>query len=392
MSRKTKRLVTRGTSTLLGVCAIAFMMAPCTADGSAGSAADVKYPSAQQISELRKLSKKQREYDARLEAKGFAGGYATDMQCNDGKNLLIIARDGSKLLVSRNGGRSWKTSVKGITHSAGRIFDIAQDEARNLLYIATDDGVYQSRDMAQSWRRFSEGLPYEHRSDNLRTTVLKLSLDPRTGDLYSRVALDGFGIYKTGCAKPAWRGIGEGLPSESITTDVGYCPKDGSVYIVNGSSGAIVITGFKSSTLGVFRGSRQDRGYTWAKEQGLNIKDGGFEPVRELVTDPNTGDLYACTYVGLFRKGGDQWQPEFGRSFVSSAIFEQGGTRRTIAFTPDKLYLRASGQWLPVTNTPWNRYAVAISAGFLRGSIYVSTNDGLYVSKDNCAHWARVRL
>jgi hypothetical protein len=280
--------------------------------------------------------------------------------------------------------RTHQISLKRVMRRKGEI----EDEERNLLYIATDDGVYQSRDGGESWERFSEGFPYDHRNDSIKPAVYKLSLDPHAGDVYSRAD---FEIYRTGFDTPTWEPIGKGLPAVSITTDLFFSPLEGSIYIVNGCSGVIVFDGCKKNSMGVFARHKEEDKYAWVKEKlPIEIKD--LEPVCTLNVDPNSGDLYASTYVGLFRKTQGQWELVLSEDFVLGVYFEKGYQQRAVAFTADKTMLRKAGKWVPVTNKPWSEHAWVKVACFHTRSLFISTNDGLFVTRDDGTSWQRIWL
>ncbi|MHB1000845.1 MAG: WD40/YVTN/BNR-like repeat-containing protein [Armatimonadota bacterium] len=374
------------------VCAGYFLLSPCLSGKPSNQMLKIVHPNDQKIAQLRSFSKQQRIYDKKLENKGYPHGYITSICGSEIQNLLLSVNESKQLCISIDGGKTWKKNIKQLPKPAGTITNIIEDEKRKVFYASTTNGVYRSRDACRSWQRFSEGLTYEHRTDGITPMVCKLSLDPKTGDIYAREALDGFGIYKTSSRKPEWRSIGDGLPSESITTDLGYSPSDNSIYIVNGASGAIVISGFRSSSMGVYRGLRKGQKYEWIKDTGLPVDAKGFEPVSELVVDPNSGELYACTYLGLFRKTQGKWKLEFNENFVMGVTFEKGYSHRSIAITTDKLFIRNNGKWQKINNAPWDRYASVYNTCFFKEAIYVATNDGLFVSRDNASHWERVKL
>ena len=384
---------------LIAILALISVLVGCaSAQGSPPQTGSNPVPSEKpSIGRLRAAYKAEREYDAELEAKNYPQGFVKRLHAGVDECSLYVVMNGSEgLWATHDGGASWqhsfafreRKSASGRAHIGKSVFDIAEDRDRKLLYIATDDGVFQSRDQGQSWVRFSDGLPYEDH-DFLTPTILRLSLDPASGDVYGEVSLDGFGIYKTGCDKAGWKPIGAGLPESSITGEVCYGPADKSVYVVQGRAGAIMISGFKASSTGIYRGTPKGAGYRWAHED-LPLEKSDFDPVGALRADPISGDLYACTFAGLYRKSKDAWKLTLECPFVRAVAFENGGSLRAVAFAAAGCYLRSGVAWQPLV-TPWDPRAIVSSACFVNGSLFVGTNEGLFVSRDSGASWSRLK-
>ncbi len=63
------------------------------------------------------------------------------------------------LLKSTNGGKSWKSITNGIPKNT-MVWRIVQDHIDpNLLFLATEYGIYVSLNQGEKWTKFSEGLP-----------------------------------------------------------------------------------------------------------------------------------------------------------------------------------------------------------------------------------------
>ncbi|TBN05603.1 glycosyl hydrolase [Hyunsoonleella flava] len=81
-------------------------------------------------------------------------------------NTVYIALDNHKfgdykpyLLKSTNGGKSWKNIVNGIPGNT-LIWRIVQDHVDpNLMFLATEYGIYVTLNQGEKWMKFSEGLP-----------------------------------------------------------------------------------------------------------------------------------------------------------------------------------------------------------------------------------------
>ncbi|SEQ82948.1 Uncharacterized protein SAMN05421824_2424 [Hyunsoonleella jejuensis] len=81
-------------------------------------------------------------------------------------NTAYIALDNHKfgdykpyLFKSTNGGKSWKSITNGIPDNT-LIWRIVQDHVNpNLMFLATEYGIYVSLNQGEKWIKFSEGLP-----------------------------------------------------------------------------------------------------------------------------------------------------------------------------------------------------------------------------------------
>ncbi len=353
---------------------------------------------------LREKYRKMQEYDIKLEKKGYKNGYVTTMLGSEKNDIFLVGlKDGKDtsrfgqysgggLWVSNDKAKSWQKSMTGIKDVKSPAYHLVEDEQRGRFYIATENGAYRSDDKARTWQRFSEGHPYEHRNDCITPTYYKLSLDPNSGDVFSRVPLDGFGIYKTGCETANWIPIGHSLPEDSITIDVAFSPADKSVYILNGNSGAIVIGGFEPTTMGIYKGTPGEKGYEWVKEKIPVESKNDYEVMRSITSDPNTGILYACTSFGLYKKIAGAWTKDLDEIFVYNVSFEKGNQQRAIAFTAERFFIKDKGAWLSIKNTPWNELAMMRCATFFKGGIFIATNEGLFASWDNAKSWEMIKL
>ncbi len=107
-------------------------------------------------------------------------------------NTVYVALDNHKfgdykpyLLKSINGGKSWESITNGIPENT-MVWRIVQDHINpNLLFLATEYGIYTSMNQGSHWIKFSEGLP--------TISFRDLAIQKRENDLV--VASFGRGFY-----------------------------------------------------------------------------------------------------------------------------------------------------------------------------------------------------
>ncbi|ULC59048.1 glycosyl hydrolase [Flaviramulus sp. BrNp1-15] len=96
-----------------------------------------------------------------------ASAFVNDIKADlHNSNIVYTALDNHKfgdykpyLLKSTNGGKSWKSITNGIPENT-MIWRIVQDHVNpNLLFLATEYGIYVSLNQGEKWIKFSEGLP-----------------------------------------------------------------------------------------------------------------------------------------------------------------------------------------------------------------------------------------
>lgn len=93
----------------------------------------------------------------------FVNDIKTDLH---DKNKVYVALDNHKfgdykpyLLKSNDGGKSWNSITNGIPNNSF-VWRIVQDHINpNLLFLATEYGIYVSLNQGDNWMKFSQGLP-----------------------------------------------------------------------------------------------------------------------------------------------------------------------------------------------------------------------------------------
>ena len=107
----------------------------------------------------------------------------------------------------------------------------------NILYIATDEAVYKSRDSGQSWKRFEGQLK--------RTRVISLVIDPKLpANVFA--GTNGDGAYKSPDGGRNWHQFNQGLQRGTISAIVNQI-----VFHPNDNQ-----TLYAATTVGAFQSSR----------------------------------------------------------------------------------------------------------------------------------------
>jgi len=345
--------------------------------------------------EYKKYLKKADEFDTSLAKMDYPDGNIRKIFGSEGEDHLFISAQNLGILRSDDAGEHWASKMRGIAEKNFKkvaVYDFAEDIQRRLLYTATDDGIYKSSDYGENWVRYSESLPFETHC----SIIYDLDLDQATGDLFARVAMDGFGIWKRGITDKKWLPIGDGLPEESIVTDLCFSPQEKALYVSNGFGPVLILSDNFEYNMGVYKGIKQGDGhYLW---QNTNLPvDKKHSPVQTLAIDPGTGYVYASGKKGTFRKTSQGWEQVINQSYTLFTVFEKELHHRALIVSFKDIYLRATDReidqdtWIKI-NKGWADYTTITSALFYKNNIYIGTNDGLNVSSDNGNSWHLVAL
>ena len=156
----------------------------------------------------------------------------------------------------------------------------------DLLYVATNDYIFKTRDAGKTWKNISKGMTHSR--------VISLAIDPLLpANVYA--GTKGDAVFKSFNGGHQWISQRKGLEGVTITSVVHE------IKFVPGSSQHI----FAATSMGVFE--TENAGQTWAKRM-----DGMIE-VLMVVTidvDPNQPQtLYAGTSGGVYRSfdGAKTW-------------------------------------------------------------------------------------
>lgn len=251
----------------------------------------------------------------------------------------------------------------------------------NIIYIATNDYIYKSRDGGQTWTNLSQGMSYSR--------VIAMAIDPAyPATVYA--GTKGDAVYKSHDGGQRWASMRSGLDDATISSVVNqflFDPAD-SQHI------------FLATTMGVFE--TKNGGEHWAKKMD------GMKEVLMVVTldmDPTRrAILYAGTSGGVY-KSIDQtghWEK------VNNGLVPPGMVKTSRAlnvtsilvdpYEPDTVYAATLAGLYKSTDAAktWKRIGESLTDQMIiamvldrtrRGVIYITGRDGVHRSEDGGATW-----
>ena len=251
----------------------------------------------------------------------------------------------------------------------------------NLLYIATDEAVYKTRDEGATWTRLNGQLT--------RTRVISLAIDPQ---LPANIiaGTNGDGTYKSPDGGQNWHQFNEGIQKGTISAIVNQV-----VFNPHGSE-----TLYAATTVGVFRSSNGGR--TWT-ERMHGMTEINF--VVTLAIDPEHPNImYAGTTGGVYRtkNATESWEKvttgmiAFDAKMASMAlgvnniVIDPANTHVVYAGTTRGLFKSSNQgeQWSKIKQGLGDLYISAIQLDPLHTqTIYLATSQGIQKSTDGGQTW-----
>jgi photosystem II stability/assembly factor-like uncharacterized protein len=211
----------------------------------------------------------------------------------------------------------------------------------NILYIATNEYIYKSRDGGQSWENLSMGMTFSR--------VISMAIDPAyPATVYA--GTKGDAVYKSYDGGQRWVSLRAGLDDVTISSVVNqfvFDPSDSSRMFV-------------ATTMGVFES--ENGGEQWQKRMD------GMKEVLMVVTltlDPTKPSImYAGTSGGVYKSvNRGLWWKKVNNGLVPPEILE-------------------SSRALGVTAIRVDPHAT--------GTVYAATLRGIYKSTDGGQSWTRI--
>ena len=254
----------------------------------------------------------------------------------------------------------------------------------NILYVATNDYIYKSRDEGQTWENLSQGMTFSR--------VISMAVDPAYPAIVY-AGTKGDAVYKSYDGGQRWVSQRIGLDSTVVTSVVNqfvFDPFDSRRLFV-------------ATTMGIF--ASENGGETWQKRMD------GMKEVLMVVTlaldatQPTT--MYAGTSGGVYKSvnGAARWE-KVNDGLVSPDILESSralgvtaihvdphATGRLYAATLKGLYKstdRAQSWTRLAQSLPDQMISTMVLDRSVAGVIYVASRQGVHKSDDGGTTWKAV--
>lgn len=251
----------------------------------------------------------------------------------------------------------------------------------NILYLATNDYVFKTRDEGQTWENVSQGMTHSR--------VIALAVDPLLpANVYA--GTKGDGVFKSFSGGQRWRSRQVGLGGVTITSVVHE------LKFVPGSSQHL----FAATSMGVFE--TENGGDTWIKRME------GMIEVLMVVTvdvDPNQPQtLYAGTSGGVYKSvdGAKTWE-KVNNGLVASDVLKSSRALSVVKIKidphhPETVYAATlKGLYKTIDGgDSWQRIAESLPDQFLSDLVldsaqpdvlYVASRQGIHKSMDGGKTW-----
>ncbi|MFA5789758.1 MAG: hypothetical protein WC976_01650 [Caldisericia bacterium] len=308
-------------------------------------------------------------------------------QLPDGGHVFELTRSGTGVLAatshgvfSSGDGTAWSESSTGITNLTLAGLAASPVDA-NVLYAATDQGVFRSLDAGISWSHCSE----------LKQTLSVLVL--RDGRTVLAGTSDG-SVLRSVDGGNHWIAVSRGIPG--VMVSILASRPAGSTMVYAGTDGGFAVS--------------NDAGLTWEPRNiGLVAKASVGSPtprieIAALVPDPATPGTVICSLLGqgFYTTGndGNRWTPlpsSIGTPWIDSLSVDEQTGRLYAGTDTEGVYVSQDG------GTKWSRASSGLStilspSGAVNtiavasdGTLYAGTQArGAAISRDEGATWQRL--
>ncbi len=253
-----------------------------------------------------------------------------------------------------------------------------------IIYVATNDYIYKTRDGGQTWENLSKGMSHSR--------VISMAIDPvYPATVYA--GTKGDAVFKSYDGGQRWTSLRNGLESVTVTSVV-------TQFLFDPHESRHL---FVSTTMGVFEST--NGGESWQKKMD------GMKEVLMVVTlalDPTRPQMmYAGTSGGVYKSvnGAGRWEkaneglvpPELVKSSRALGVT----VMQVDPFAPDTVYAATLNGLYKTTDAAatWTRIAQElpdqmISAMVLdratAGTLYIASREGVHTSGDGGKTWKAI--
>ena len=300
-------------------------------------------------------------------------------------NIIYMATE-EGVYKTRDGGKGWKRLDKGLRRI--RAMNLAIDPLlpANVFAGTLTDGVYKSPDGGRRWLPRNAGI----QKGTISANVNQLAFHPRdTQTLYAATTV---GVFRTMDGGQLWQERMNGMNEINFIVALAVDPEHPNI-LYAGTSG------------GVYRSF--DGAESWIKiNNGLVPDDAKMASmalgVNKLVIDPfNTDIVYAGTTKGLFKTSnkGESWskiQGNFTKPYISSLVIDPSNTSHLYVGTSEGIFESKDGGkvWIPKQEGLGNlNIRVLVMDPLNFQTLYCGTNGGgLHKSGDGGNSWIPIPL
>ena len=294
---------------------------------------------------------------------------------------IIYVATNDYIYKTRDGGQAWSNLSRGMSHS--RVIAMAVDPAYPAtVYAGTKgDAVYKSHDGGQRWASMRSGLD----DATISSVVNQFLFDP--ADAQHIFIATTMGVFETKNGGEQWTKRMEGMKEVLMVVTLGMDPTRPSI-LYAGTSGGV----YKSI----------DQAGHWVKvNNGLvpadMVKTSRALNVTSILVDPYEPDtVYAATLVGMYKTidGGKSWK-RIGESLADQMIVGMvlDRTRRGVLYITGRDGVHRSDDggatWRAINNGFATTNVRAIAQSDVDPRVfYAGTNgSGLYRSPDAGETW-----
>lgn len=270
----------------------------------------------------------------------------------------------------------------GCSQRSDRVAAVAVHPTKpNIIYVATEEAVYKTRDGGQGWQRLTEGL------DRIR--VMNLKIDPLLpANVFAGTLTDG--VYKSPDGGRRWLPRNAGIQKGTISANVNqleFHPLDSQ-------------TIYAATTVGVFRST--NGGQSWVERMN-GMSEINF--IVALAVDPQHPNIiYAGTSGGVYRSfnGSENWikindglVPDDAKMAsmalgVNKLVIDPTNTSVVYAGTTKGLFKTLD------KGTSWSKIAASLEDPYVSSllinpedtsQIFLGTSEGVFESQDGGNSW-----
>jgi photosystem II stability/assembly factor-like uncharacterized protein len=251
----------------------------------------------------------------------------------------------------------------------------------DIMYVATNDYIYKTRDGGQTWTNLSKGMSHSR--------VIAMAIDPAyPATVYA--GTKGDAVYKSHDGGQRWTSMRSGLDDATITSVVNQ-------FLFDPADAQHI---FLATTMGVFE--TKNGGEHWAKrmegmKEVLMVVTLGMDPTRPSV-------LYAGTSGGVYKSidQAGRWE-KVNNGLVPPDMLKTSRALNVTSilvdpYEPDTVYAAtlaglykstdAGGSWKRIGESLVDQMIVAMVLDRTRrGVIYITGRDGVHRSEDGGAIW-----